>query len=817
MFDEKTLRTLEYHKILEHLAQYTAFNASREKSLALRPTSDLDEARRRQAITSEARLLLDTRDFSIGGAKDVRAKVDTTRHGVILDPNDLLAIKYTIIASRNLARSFEQQRDFFPLLNEIASQLPQPVGLVDAISRAISEHGDIMDTASVKLAAIRSELRVTHDRILSRLQRMVNDPKITPLLQESLITLRDGRYVIPLRADFKGRIKAVVHDQSASGATLFVEPLPVLELNNQNRELQLEERNEERRILTNLSELVAEHADEIQHAVDIIAELDLALAAAKLAIDLKAAEPILSAPRSPKELDGKGSVHPGSVIRLWQARHPLLNPETVVPIDVELDPQTYILVITGPNTGGKTVSLKTIGLLVLMAQSGLHIPAQSGSELSIFKDIFADIGDEQSIEQSLSTFSGHITNIVRILKKANRKSLVILDELGAGTDPQEGAALARALLTHLINHSITTLVTTHHPELKAFAHAMPGVTNACVEFSLETLKPTYHLTIGLPGRSNALAIAQRLGLPDEIIDTARAEINPEDLQAEDFLDEIHRERERARTTREATEQTYQEAIKLRAELAERLTKITEERQAILGEARNEAEEEFVEFQEEIRRLRRALVLAHQPLDTLKPIEEHVAELQESLEEPVEQLDANLPDNISFAEHGPIQPGYKVYMRSLGTQGIVTTLGEDKAEVQIGMMRVRTQLADLEIISSPKAETTGDTTLNKEIESNLPKKAVKSRTVGSSLKTQSPGIELDLRGLRVDEALDALDQYLDTAYLSGLPFVRIIHGKGTGRLREAIRQALDHHPNVKSRESGFDNEGGEGVTVAKLKS
>ncbi len=436
---------------------------------------------------------------------------------------------------------------------------------------------------------------------MTRLERMVNDPHTAPMLQEGIITQRNGRYVIPLRAEFKGRVRSIVHDQSSSGATLFVEPLAVVDLNNQWHELQLAERDEERRILAELSSTVGAFAERITQNVQALAEFDLALVCAKYADDLRATEPVLVPIKNRRDL------HPGTTVKLYQARHPLLDPATVVPIDVDLDEQTFVMVITGPNTGGKTVTLKTVGLLALMAQSGLHIPAQSGSALSIFREIYADIGDEQSIEQSLSTFSGHITNIIRILLRANAHSLVLLDELGAGTDPQEGSALARAILAHLIERRITCLVATHYPELKAFAHATPGVINASMEFDLQTLRPTYHLTLGLPGRSNALAIAERLGLPSEIIEAARGTLDPNDLRAEDLLDEIHHQRDIARKARSAADRLRSESENMRAELARRLEKIEDERQKVLARARAEAEKELQELRGELDDVRRQLV------------------------------------------------------------------------------------------------------------------------------------------------------------------------------------------------------------------
>lgn len=820
--DDKTLAILEFPKILERLAAYCAFSASAEKARSLRPTADIFEARRRQKITAEAvQFLVTHADVSIGGARDVRAPVDLALHGGVLAPNDLLDIKQTLVAARTLARTFDRLGAQYPALSDIVAQLPPPLGLIDAITRAISERGEILDSASEKLSQIRRDLRIVHDRLMAKLQKLVGDPRNGPYLQEAIITQRDGRYVIPLRSEFKGRIRSIVHDQSQSGATLFVEPIGVVEQNNQYRELQLAERDEERRILAELSHLVAASAFEITHTVDVIADLDLALSCAKYADDLRAVPPGLHEFSKPVGA-GRGNRNPGVVMRLYQARHPLLDPQTVVPVDVELDPQTYALVITGPNTGGKTVALKTVGLLALMGQAGLHIPAHSGSEISLFETVFADIGDEQSIEQSLSTFSGHITNIIRILEQADERSLVILDELGAGTDPQEGSALARAILSHLLERGITTLVTTHHPELKAFAHATPGVVNASVEFDLETLRPTFRLTIGLPGRSNALAIAERLGLPEQIIASARAEIHPDDLRAEDLLDEIHRQRDLARQARAAAEQARLEAEALRAELYERLDKIEDERRRLLENARSEAAAQIESLQDEIAAARKALARARQPVEVLREIEQQAEVLQEAFEQPVERQQPEMGPEMRKLERErrrAIRLGDKVRLRTLGAQGVVIALAQEEAEIQVGMMRVRAQLSDLELPTPSGATLAAATSKPKaptpKAESTHQALIEPGATKSSLSLPASPGMELDLRGKRADEALMDLDRYIDAAYLSGMPFVRIIHGKGTGKLRDAVRQALRQNPHVKSFEGGGDKEGGEGVTVAKL--
>lgn len=812
--DAKTLHLLEYPKVLEQLAKHTAFEASRQKALALQPTADLRSARDRLALTTEARRLLDTSEITIGGTRDVRAAVDACRRGFVLDPQDLLDVKHTLIAARTLQHFFERIRKNYPRLYDLAAQIFIPPAIINDISRTLSERGEVLDSASPKLESLRRETRIIHDRLLTKLQRMVSDPRFAPYLQESLVTQRDGRYVIPLRAEFKGRIKAIIHDQSASGATLFIEPLGVVELNNQYRELLLAERDEIRRILSELSLRIGGYADEILHTVEIVADLDLAFAAARYAHQLHASEPTLHPFNTPKA----GSQHPGSIIRLYAARHPLLNPDTVVPIDVELDPQTYALVITGPNTGGKTVSIKTVGLLILMAQAGLHIPAQSHSELSVFERVYADIGDEQSIEQSLSTFSSHITNIIRILNEADARSLVILDELGAGTDPQEGAALARALLKHLLSRGITTLVTTHHPEIKAYAHATPGVVNASVEFDLQTLRPTYRLTIGLPGRSNALAIAARLGLPESIIADARSELSPEDLHADSLLDEIHRQREAARLTRQQAEQAREESQKLHRQLALRLEKIEDERLKILEQSRQEAQAQLEALQTELADLRRSLTRARQPLEAITPIVEKLEAIEDAISEvPSRQTPADfgIPAvPAAPAERPVMRIGAKVRLKNLGAQGVLTALSENEAEVQVGVLRVRARLSDLE--TGPAPETVPAASVRRSKPEPVAAPASHAAAIPESSDPASPGMELDLRGQRVDDALDALDRYLDSACLAGLPWARIIHGKGTGKLREAIRQSLQSHPHIRSFESGGEKEGGEGVTVVKFR-
>jgi DNA mismatch repair protein MutS2 len=587
---------------------------------------------------------------------------------------------------------------------------------------------------------------------------------------------------------------------------LFVEPLPVVELNNEVRELELAERDEERRILAELSSLVGQHASELQHGIENLAVLDLAFAKAKYAESMSATEPILRelgtpGRGQPAKIQQHAAAHPA--VRLLHARHPLLDPLTVVPIDVDPPAATSAIVITGPNTGGKTVTLKTVGLLVLMAQSGLHIPAQSGSELPCFDAVHADIGDEQSIEQSLSTFSGHITNIIQILKHADGGSLVILDELGAGTDPQEGAAIARAILGALIDRGITTLVATHFPELKTFAHGTPGVVNASLEFDVQTLRPTYRLTIGLPGRSNALLIAQRLGLDAQIISAAREQINPDDLRADKLLDDIRKERNRTSHERQKLEKVRQQTEKAQRLLEAELEKIEDQRRDVLNRARAEGELEVAVLRQNIDSLKAHLQRARQPLNAVRELEAQVREMEQNVEKPVERRPAG-PTGRAAA----FALGQRVFVRELQSEGILTALAETDAEVQIGSLRVRAKLQDLEHRTSSHAAPAAARG-----RSDSPAASSLSGTRVSA--AASPGMEVNLRGKLVEDGLDQLDRYLEKAYGAGLPFVRIIHGKGTGKMRDAVRAALKDNPYVSSFEEAQDNEGGAGVTIARL--
>ncbi|HEY4689625.1 MAG TPA: endonuclease MutS2 [Anaerolineae bacterium] len=773
--------TLELPKVLTRLANYTSFSAGSELARALTPSSDPDTVLRVLRETSEARRLLATKpDVGLGGVHDIRPYAQAAARNGTLLPQELLDVRSTLIAARELRRTLTRLDAPFPGLAAVAERIADLPGLINEIGRCIdSDHAEVHDHASPALASIRRELRDAFNRLQDKLQRTLTNPRFGPYLQEAIITQRGGRYVIPIKAEFKGRIPGIVHDQSASGATLFIEPLATVEMNNHWRELELKEEREVQKILYELSQAVGAREAIIAGTVEALAEIDLIFAKAKYADATRSVEPLLRAPDTAS----------GGPIGLRQARHPLLDPATVVPLDIVLEEGAHIVVITGPNTGGKTVTLKTVGLLALMAQCGLHIPAGDGSALAIFDKVFADIGDEQSIEQSLSTFSSHLVNITSFLDEVDDRSLVLLDELGAGTDPAEGSALARALLDHLCDRGAVTFVATHYPELKVWAHGTPGAVNASVEFDAETLQPTYKLTIGLPGRSNAFAIATRLRLPAEIVSSARSMVAEGDLKTEDLLADIHRQRELAEAARQAAESARADAQKASRELRERLAKIEGERAALLDQARDEAARQIAALSDEIESLRKRLSAARQA--DLDAVQARAAALEARVEpEPPEPIEMPQVD-----VQRPIRVGDTVWVRPLDATAQVLSIAGKAAEVSIGSMRTRVRLIDLEWRSSPQAHE-------------------REAHVSVQLATAAK-LELDLRGLRADEALRELEKHLEAAYLAGMPFTRVIHGKGTGSLRKAVRDALRENPVVRAVESGKDGEGGDGVTVVRL--
>ncbi len=807
----RTLRVLEYPKILERLASYCAFSGGAELAAALLPSDDLLTVRTWLIQTYEAYQLLQQKDdINFGGVSDLRPLLDRAERRSVLFPPDLLEIKFTLQRARQLRNLLTRLEHTFPHLAEMAANIQPCDHIVEEISRCISDRGDVLDNASPELARIRSELRVAQERLLSTLDRLVHSGDIKPYLQEALVTQRQGRYVIPVRAEYKGNIDGIVHDQSASGATLFIEPLKVVQQNNAVRELELQEEKEVRRILLELSIAVAEEAVYLRRNTQILAELDFTFAKAKYAYALDATlpemttfQPRKAAPKHSKH-DEEAPPHPGSVIELRRARHPLLDPKTVVPIDVYLDDDTYLIVITGPNTGGKTVTLKTVGLLVLMAQSGLMIPADIDSRLSIFEGVYADIGDEQSIEQSLSTFSSHLTNIIAILEEADPSCLVLLDELGAGTDPEEGSALAMALLDNLRDRGITTFATTHYSDLKLYAHNTPGVRNASVEFDVETLSPTYELSIGLPGRSNALTIARRLGLNPVIVDQAEQIVRPDTLQADKLLDDIRRARQEAFDAAERAKARERQGQLLEADLRHQLAQIEQARRAVIAETRALMQTELETVRKEIEQLRRqarsgftgSTAAGHE--EFLARAEKELTRRKQATEEVNQRV--VVPGKAEDRLTGPVEVGDIVWVASLQASGEVLAVydASDEADVQLGNFRLKLPMKRLELRQKAVKEA--------------PAPAV---TIRSSAPGASPGIELDLRGERVEEGLERLERYLNDAYRARLPFVRIIHGHGTGAMKSAVRDALKRHPLVGTMRAGEGNEGGDGVTMVKL--
>ncbi|GBL37393.1 endonuclease MutS2 [Anaerolineaceae bacterium] len=783
--DAKSLQMLELPRVLEQLAAFTLFSASRELALALVPDTNSAAVAQLLAETSEARRLLQTHpELTVGGARDVRQTAQAAARNAALQPAELLEIKATLAAARELKRGLARLSARYPLLSGSAQALPECPGIVEAITAALNDRGEVLDGAAPRLRSLRSDLRSAHDRLLTKLQSIVSSARNAPYLQEPIITQRGDRYVIPLKANFKGRIRGLVHDQSTSGATLFIEPLAVVELANQWRTLQSAEAAEVRRILLELSALVGAQATAICALVQLLAELDLALAKARHADALQA---------SPAQLQAWAAAGPpaGSGLQLRGARHPLLPAHSAVAIDAVPQAGTRIIVISGPNTGGKTVALKTIALLALMNQCGLHIPALPGSALPIFSGVYADIGDEQSLQQNLSTFSAHLTNIIRILAQVDARALVVLDELGAGTDPSEGSALARAILSHILESGATTIVSSHSHKLKDYAHNTPGVTNASVEFDPQTLAPTYRLTIGLPGRSNALAIAARLGLPQSIVAAARTLVTAQDQQANNLLEDIQLQLQVARAERALAESEHAAGQQRAAELALLQQQLAAERTTAKAAARASAAQELDVVRLEAAQLRADLREARLPLLALRAVELKITALEETLAPPEPE-----PDQLPPANPGTVRLGDSVLVVRLNAIGVVTALTASEAEVRVGRLQVRAQLDELR--PAPAApEPTAD----------APDPEPPQRP--------SPGLELHLRGERVEDGLEKLERHLDAAALAGLPWVRIVHGKGTGRMRSAVRSALRDNPQVTAVQSVPENEGGEGVTLAML--
>jgi DNA mismatch repair protein MutS2 len=782
--------TLEFSAVREQLARHASFSAGRELALGLLPTSDLGDARRRLAATAEALLLPGLRPgLHLGGVHDVRPVAERARVGGVLAPEELLDVASTVRSARAWRRGLAALRDETPTLLELADvYLSDHSGLAEDIQDAIGEGGDVLDSASPALGRLRTELRGAHDRLVSRLREIMSAPPYRDVVQDPVVTQRAGRYVIPIRAESRGQVPGIVHDQSASGATLFIEPLAVVEMANRWRTLILEEEREVERILRALSQEVGEQADALLSSVEGLAQIDLARARAALAEQHRATAPeLVSLPRPAGQ----------PVLRLLNARHPLLRGE-VVPITFELGGNFDLLLITGPNTGGKTVALKTAGLLSLMAQAGLFVPADEGSLVAVFERVQADIGDEQSLAQSLSTFSSHISRIVRMLRDADSCSLILLDELGAGTDPQEGAAIARALLDFLRERGAYVVATTHYPELKSYAEATSRVQNASVEFDVQTLSPTYRLMIGTPGRSNALAIAERLGMPAEVLNRARTYVTPQAQETEVLLQEIARERgvvedARARALKEAAEAA---TLKVRARAA--LRDAEKKHRDVWEQAQTAAEAELAELRREAHRVRLQLQ-AGRERGYSEPAREA---FQAALALPglgVPAAPVVLEPEPETPQSARVQPGAEVLVPRLGLPGRILAIRDDTVEVEVLGRRVHMPLRELEGATRPTSA---------ERRAAEPERLT---TTAFATPRGDVAFQLDLRGLRRDEALERLEQYLENASLAGMPEARIVHGKGTGAIRQAVRETLRRSQYVARFAPELDSSGGDGAT------
>ena len=792
--NEKVLNTLEYTKIIQALTEFADSEPGKKLCTALVPTTDLEEIRKAQAETKDAlSRLFKQGSTSFGGNKDIGFTVKTLEIGSTLSSAELLKIAKLLDNVNRIKTYGRKDKEEAPSdsLDEYFEQLSPLTFLANEINRCILAEDEFADDASPKLKSIRRLMVTTNDKIHSQLLSMVNG-SYRSYLQDAVITMRNNRYCIPVKSEYKSQVHGMVHDQSATGSTFFIEPAAVVELNNQLKELALQEQEEIERILAELSAQAGEYTHELMINQTTMTHLDFVFAKAKLALEQNATEPIFNTDH---------------YINIRKGRHPLLPKKQVVPIDIHLGKDFDLLIITGPNTGGKTVSLKTVGLFTLMGQAGLHIPAMDRSDLSIFTEVYADIGDEQSIEQSLSTFSSHMKSIVHILAHADENSLCLFDELGAGTDPTEGAALAIAILNHLHDRGIRTMATTHYSELKIYALSASFVENACCEFSVETLQPTYRLLIGIPGKSNAFAISSKLGLPDEIIAAAKEQISKEDESFEDVIADL----EQSRITIEKEQKEiaeYKERIRtLQEQLKAKNEKIDRAKDKILREANEKAREILQEAKEVADETIRDFNKLDAGAD-IKALEKKRQKVRDKISEKNEKL-ALKSDNAKKPQQKTLDPaklkkGDAVKIISMGLKGTVSTLPDNKGNlfVQCGIMRTATNVRDLAY-----AEETTITTPTLQRTNSGKIKMSKVATIST---------EINLLGRTVDEALSELDKYLDDAYLAHLPSVRVVHGKGTGALRSAVHSHLKRLKYVKEFRLGEYGEGDAGVTIVTFK-
>lgn len=792
--NQKVLRVLEFDKIISALTDKATSEPGKMLCSQLLPVSDLSEIEQAQLETADAfsRLVKNGR-INFSGNREVGFAVKSLELGATLSITELLHIA-SLLECTSRIKTFargERGEDVVDSLQPLFDELEPLTPVSNEIRRCILSEEEIADDASSNLKHIRRSMTLTNDKIHSQLSSMVNSSYRT-YLQDPVITMRNNRYCIPVKAEHKSNVPGMVHDQSSTGSTLFIEPAAIVNLNNQLKELALQERDEIAAILATLSAMCGEHGRELVQNQKLLTKLDFIFAKASLAMEWNATRPVFNTEH---------------IINIRKGRHPLLDKKKVVPIDVNLGKDFDLLIVTGPNTGGKTVSLKTIGLFTLMGQSGLHIPALDRSELSIFDEVYADIGDEQSIEQNLSTFSSHMTNTVHILKNANENSLCLFDELGAGTDPTEGAALAIAILDHLHNRGIRTMATTHYSELKVYALSNSFVENACCEFDVESLRPTYRLLIGIPGKSNAFAISSKLGLSDEIIESAKEHISKEDESFEDLLSDLEKSRKTIEKEQIEIEQYKSEIKQLKDQLTKKQEKIDSSKEKILREANEEARNILQEAKDVADQTIRNFQKYGQAT-SMKEMEQ----ARQKVGKKIQEKNTKLAINQQAPAHKQLKPnqlklGDMVKVVSMGLKGTVSSLPDAKGNlfVQCGIIRSQVKLSDLVLIKEDAVP----------VSYRVPKKGNSSSKIGMS-KTASVSTEINLLGLTVDEAISTLDKYLDDAYLAHLPSVRIVHGKGTGALRKAVQQHLKRIKYISNFHLGEFGEGDAGVTIAEFK-
>lgn len=792
----KTLKTLEYNKIIDQLTDLADSKYGKELCQNLIPLDNLESINLMLDETTDAQSrILKKGSIHFNGIHDIRPSIGRMKIGSFLNIIDLLHISSILDATLRI-KSYggytgesDDEKDSFDSLASLFAGLEPLSNLNNEIKRCIISEDEIADDASSTLKNIRRSIKNTNDKIQSELSKVLSSNQGKNILQENIITMRNGRYCLPVKSEYKNQFQGMVHDQSSTGSTFFIEPLSVVKLNNEIRELSLEEEKEIEKILQELSIKATEYIDSLETNYFSISQLDFIFARAYLSNTMKGTRPILNKDK---------------YINIKKARHPLINKNEVVPIDVTIGKDYTLLIITGPNTGGKTVSLKTVGLLTLMGQSGLHIPAFDNSELSIFKEVYADIGDEQSIEQSLSTFSSHMTNIVKIIQEADEDSLVLFDELGAGTDPTEGAALAISILSYLHNKNIRTLATTHYSELKVYALSTKGVINASCEFDIETLRPTYKLLIGVPGKSNAFAISSKLGLPDFIIEDANNRIGIKDRNFEDLMAELETNRIKIEAEKNEINKHKLEIEKLRASLNRKTTSLEAQKTNIIIEAKEEARkilDEAKDFADDSIRKYNKWIHNRQ---NIKDMEEERAHLREKVKSYSNIKKTNKAPISNSNKAHVFKIGDEVHVVNLGLDGNITSLPNSKNEVYVQMGILSSLVSTKDLVFLNRRKDNDDTT-------NLSKQKNISLSKSLSIKT-----EINLLGKTVDEALAELDKYLDDAYLSKLLQVRVIHGRGTGALKSAIHTHLKRIKYVKEFHLAHFNEGGDGVTVVHFK-